>query len=439
MFVLRQRIQIAIEVVKESAHAIADMPFIMLFPFVPILLLSAYLVLWIWGATVIYSVSVTESVELSGDLEVNRYMWGYKDGGDSWKNGLPESYSKTSFDSTYQAHAAWHFFHLLWVMQFFIYFCYLIFAGATADWYFTYDDEDGNKKRGPDKFELSPWPIAASCKRTTLHHIGTVALTSLIIAIIQFIRAVVHYIEKQTAGEPPNQVQKLIFKCIHCCLWLLECCMDKINKNALIWTAVFGTGFCTSACDSFQLLWNNIGRVAAINVVSHLIVAVSKFFTALLTCAIGMTLMLYVEPWKTDVSSPAMPGLLIFAVGYVIGHMFFSIFNAVIDCIFLCFLIDDKFNSATDKGGDAVKMFASEALRKLVGKFEEESKEEGAKAEKAKSRRQKALKKGKVGAADDDEDEAEEVEMEEAPKKKKKKKGGKKKKKSKSSDSDDEE
>jgi hypothetical protein len=256
-----------------------------------------------------------------------------------------------------------------------------------------------------------------------LHHIGTVALTSLIIAIIQFIRAVVHYIEQQTKGEPPNTVQKLIFKCIHCCLWLLECCMDKINKNALIWTAIWGDGFCTSACSSFQLLWANVGRVAAINVVAHLIVSVSKWFVAFATASVGTLIILYVDPYKSEVSSPVMPGILIFLIGYFVGDMFFSVFNAVIDCVFLCFLVDDKFNKATDKGGQAVKMFASKNLRELVDKYAEESEEQGKEHEKKRARRSKT---GKVAAGDDD-DAKEEEEVEMTSKKKKKKKGKKKK------------
>lgn len=43
---------------------------------------------------------------------------------------------------------AYHFFHMLWNMQFLYYLCYMVIAGSCVDWYFTRYDADGNKKRG---------------------------------------------------------------------------------------------------------------------------------------------------------------------------------------------------------------------------------------------------------------------------------------------------
>jgi hypothetical protein len=139
----------------------------------------------------------------------------------------------------WQYYGAYHFFHLLWVIQFFFYFGYLVFAGATADWYFTPRNSSGSKKRGFGEGSLSHFPIIKSCCRSTKYHLGTVAVCSLIIAIVQFIRYTMMYIESQTKGEPPNKLQKALFVAIQCCLKCLECCLDKLNRNALIWTAIW--------------------------------------------------------------------------------------------------------------------------------------------------------------------------------------------------------
>lgn len=387
MFYLRDKIKIAIEVIKESAHAVFDMPMIMLFPFVPVILCIFYMMYWIWGSAILYSVTVDSTLDTP--MEV-KYWFAYES--DIFRNENPDTYIQKDFDSSMQYPFLFHFFHMLWVLQFLLYFCYLVFAGATADWYFTRLDENGKRKRGNGKDELPRFPLHAAFVRTMLHHLGTIAVCSLIIAIIQFIRACVHYIESKTKGDPPSQAQEVLFKLIHCCLACVECCADKINKNALIWTAIFGDGFATSACSSFKLILDNIGRVAAISVVSHLIIWVGKVFCAIITAFLGMLLVSYMEPYASEVSSPWFPTFLMFVMGYGIGSMFMSVFNAVIDCVFLCFLVDDKFNKA-EASSKSTKMFASDNLLRLVNKYQGESKKH-ARAEKRKRKHRAQMRAG---------------------------------------------
>ena len=61
--------------------------------------------------------------------------------------------------------------------------------------------------------------------------------------------------------------------------------MRFINKNAYIQTAIFGTGFCTSAKEAFFLILRNAARIAAITCKSTsvfflLIDSLAHFFMA---------------------------------------------------------------------------------------------------------------------------------------------------------------
>src|SRR4051812_36672804 len=101
---------------------------------------------------------------------------------------------------------AFVFFHLLWVMQFLIYFTFMVVAGAAANWYFAAwtDDNHTAKVRGnptPENPALPDNAVLAAFKRTAINHLGTIAFASLIIAIIDFIRAVVKYLEEQTRAK----------------------------------------------------------------------------------------------------------------------------------------------------------------------------------------------------------------------------------------------
>lgn len=357
------RIRIAVEVVKEAASAVGDMKTIICFPIFPFITAVVYVALWI--VCMVYVFSVTEAgVSTSTPSQVTTLasipssMWNPSGG----TNQNPLTYIPTYHTDFWKTLAAYLFFHLLWQIQFFYYFGYLTFAGATADWYFTERDSRGYKLISGEK-GLGHCPVCRSCCRTLRYHLGTVAVASLIIAIIQFIRAVLLYIEKKTTGRPPNKLQQMVFCLIQCCLKCLQCCMDKINKNALIWVAITGDSFGTAACSSFMLLWSNIGRTLAIMGVSSVLVFITKVAVAAITTGVALAIF---PRYYTSITSPLMPCILIFILSFIVCSVFMVVFNSIIDTIFLCFLIDEDVNA---KAGQP--MMASASLADLVCNNEE--------------------------------------------------------------------
>jgi hypothetical protein len=85
------------------------------------------------------------------------------------------------FNANYRYVGLFHFFHLLWNIQFFFYFGYLVSAGTIAYWYFS-------PRNGKGKHTLNHTPVLHSVGRTCRYHLGSVAFGSLIIAIVQLIR-----------------------------------------------------------------------------------------------------------------------------------------------------------------------------------------------------------------------------------------------------------
>jgi hypothetical protein len=80
--------------------------------------------------------------------------------------------------------------------------------------------------------------VSASVKRTLCHHLGTIAFGAFIIAVIQFVRAILTYIELKTRKRQ-NFAVRCAFACVACCLRCMQTCMDRINKNAFIWVTSF--------------------------------------------------------------------------------------------------------------------------------------------------------------------------------------------------------
>ena len=112
--------------------------------------------------------------------------------------------------------------------------------------------------------------------RTTFsHHMGTAAFGSLLIAIIQTIRAIISYIQKHGKATK-NKVVEYIMCCLQCCMWCLEKVMKFMNKNAYIQTAIYGYSFCKAARCAFFLILRNILRVGAVNIVGDFVLLLGK-------------------------------------------------------------------------------------------------------------------------------------------------------------------
>jgi len=125
-------------------------------------------------------------------------------------------------------------------------------CGAFAAWYWTETDVDTHSKGNmyKDKF-----PVVASLKRTCRYHLGTVSLGSLIIAICQFLRVVLGYLDEQSKeAQKANFLLKVIFKCLACFLACFEKCVRYITRKSYIVTAIKGTNFCSSGMTVFHLL-----------------------------------------------------------------------------------------------------------------------------------------------------------------------------------------
>lgn len=74
------------------------------------------------------------------------------------------------------------------------------------------------------------------------YHLGSICFAAALIAIIQFVRAVVVYLQekyKKANGGEVNCVVKALFCCINCCLACFEKCVDQINRNGLVFVRFY--------------------------------------------------------------------------------------------------------------------------------------------------------------------------------------------------------
>ena len=141
------------------------------------------------------------------------------------------------------------------------------FVGAVSKWYFTRDKNNLN------------CPIGLSIRRLFLYHMGSVALGSFLITTLKVPRIVITYFHKKLKGFDNCIARGLLGFC-NCCLWILEKCVQYLNRNAYTVIAIEGLDFCPSARIAFTAIVTNALRVTAINSVGDFILFLGKISVA---------------------------------------------------------------------------------------------------------------------------------------------------------------
>jgi len=366
---LRERIMIACEVVKTSSRAVVDLPTLFAFPVIPIIFAVGVTLAYVYTSLYVFSNGDFKSTPMPAELlaDVRNQF------GETW----PDNYNSIDTMGEVGTQSFWWSLLLyLWTINAIIYWAFMCIAGTVADWYFT-SRVDGNKVRGDEVNQLAANPVLSSMWRTTRYHLGSIGLAALIIAIIQTIKAMIEYLEEMT-DEADNAITKCIFCCFRCFLWCLDCCCRWLGKNALVWQSIYGDSFCESAMASFKLMWDNLARVAMMHLVAGLVINIGKITIFLTSTALAGLIMVYIEPYKSDMSSIIFPIVTIAIMTYTVGWLFMVVYETAVDTVFLCFLVDEQNNK------ESGTMMADEGLLNLVDKYKADSERVAAKRKREK-------------------------------------------------------
>lgn len=302
-----RRLMIAIAVLKVASQSIAAMPMILFQPFIPLFMNVAFMV---WAVLVAVYLYASGTIEKNTDTGTISITW----------------------DETLQYMSLYHLFGIFWTTQFIAGFGVMITAGAIAAYYWQRDDMPRN-------------PIRKSMYRATRYHLGSIAFGSFIVAVVQFVRAIMEYVDKKTKkAQAANPIVKFFMCCIKYCLWYLEKVLKYINRNAYILVAVKGYSYCYSALQAIKLIILNMLRIAAVNTVGDFLTWLGKI---VITGVCGLMAFMmcdmdaYSDPTKeTYISSPLMPVLVTAFIGYIEADVFLSVYEMAVDTILLSFCED---------------------------------------------------------------------------------------------------
>uniref|UniRef100_A0A8C1VII2 Choline transporter-like protein n=1 Tax=Cyprinus carpio TaxID=7962 RepID=A0A8C1VII2_CYPCA len=346
---LRNRIRIAVELMKEASRAVGYVMSSLFYPIFTFFLLT--IVIAYWGVTAVFLSTSSEPVYKVFNETVCSH---------ARETCIPENFTLSNMKTDcpqseclfafYGGETPYHkyliflqfynVFLFFWCANFVTALGQMTLAGAFASYYWA-----------PNKTKDMPaFPLCASLGRSLRYHTGSLAFGSLILAIVQIIRVLLEYIDHKLKGAQ-NKFAKFLLCCLKCCFWCLEKFIKFLNRNAYIMVAIYGKNFCRSACDAFFLLMRNVIRVVVLDKVTDFILFLGKL---LIVGLVGIFAFFFFSG-HTDAFKGAAPSLhyywvpiLTVLVGsYFIAHGFFSVYAMCVDTLFLCFLEDLERNDGS--------------------------------------------------------------------------------------------
>lgn len=306
------RIKLAVSVIQAAAEFVSDQTAVVLVPIFMVALNVVFLAYWLWGLAAVFS---------TGEIYHNYdFPWG-----------------KIKYSEPLKKKLMVHGFQLLWVLAFLLGVSHFVLAGSTAIWYFNRNDRD------------MPRPIAQSVAWLLRYHVGSVALGSLLLAILWLLRLIAKYLEEGMRNDPNNnKLADFALKCVGCCLACLDKFLQFFNKHVYIEMALKGTNYCTSASAGSKVVARNLLRFGVLHGLGEIIMNFVVIFIALVGtyCAyIGIRIF---SPQTQDMHGTAAVLLVVALVMLCISKLFAHIWEVSSDSILHCHCIDECL-----EGGDA--------------------------------------------------------------------------------------
>jgi hypothetical protein len=365
------RIRLAIAICRVAGEFIGHTKSVLLVPVVLAILAVVWCILWAFSATFLisqvpdartstavfssYTVAYGDATtpgECTGEWPVgSTYRDDYNcEGVNCWRCAPP----RYVFDYRF----AIIFFAFLWNNAFMVAFGQLAIAISVAIWFFA----PHNEKTRISKVKTAIW----ACFR---YHLGSIAFGSFIVAVVQFIRYVLMYFEKQAQAQK-NKVMVIVLKIAQCCLYCLEKCIKFLNKNAYIQIALCGKNFCASAKVAFFLILRNAIRFGMVAGLGGIVSTLGYVFVTVTTAIIGYFILKGMNPG----ANPILPVVIFAFLGYMVGRVFMAVFMLACDTSLQCYLVVEE---AGGQPGGVDEMYVPSALANFVSKIQTDDKDEG--------------------------------------------------------------
>ncbi|RHY36183.1 hypothetical protein DYB25_012681, partial [Aphanomyces astaci] len=227
---------------------------------------------------------------------------------------------------------AYNLFGIFWTQQLIEAVTVCTIAGAIARFYWC------------DSTDQLRFAVVKSYGHSFRYHFGSLVFGSAVVAVVQFFRVALEYVDHQTKHTQKYSVVKVVTCCCRTCLWCLHTFIKFVSRNGYIVIAMKGSSFCVAVVDSFHLVTANLLRIGTLSIVAAFVMVMGK---VLISVGCTMLVFWYMTAQTVDVSSPFPPLVVTLILSYSVASLFFSVFEIAIDTILLSICEDEKINRST--------------------------------------------------------------------------------------------
>jgi choline transporter-like protein 2/4/5 len=317
-----KKINIAAAIIQEASKAVNYMKTIVVFPLSTVISTVSLFGIWLYCFMGLYTTGAITAADLVN--AASNYT-----GTGNFTSEMTEFKTNDYRDLI----VAYWVFAGLWLLNFFLGIAIMTVCGAFADWYWT----QGNTEK---------FPVAKSMWRTVRYHLGSIAFGSLLIALVQFARIILEYVDRKTKTlQEKNKGMKYLIQCLKCVLACFEKCIKYLTRTAYIIIAIRGVSFCSAGITVFHLLTNHAKQIGITLSISSVMMLLGKI---VITggCGFAGFAWITMDPtYSTKVFSPILPIILCALLGYIVGSAFLFVYDLGIETLLVSFCIDKDENT----------------------------------------------------------------------------------------------
>ncbi|CAB3252104.1 unnamed protein product [Arctia plantaginis] len=337
VFVMRSRVSFLAALFKETAHCLASIPSLFFQPIITFFFLVLFLTFWstvvVCLATANYpGIPYKTNFFINGTLPPDEIDKAAIEAQDINRSANFKTYALDTIEfNPMWVKSMWWIclVCLIWGSEFILGCQQMTIAGAVSHWYF----------RGPN---AHPSPVLYSIGKLVKYHLGSVAKGSFLITLFKIPRLILTYLHAKLSAraEKGSDCAKCGLKCGICCFYCLEKFIRYLNHNAYTIITIERCHFCKAAAKAFGTIVNNALQVATINSVGDFILFLGKCIVTAVTGSIGLLLL----KRNSDLHFFAVPTLVICIYSFFIAHCILSLYEMVVDSLFLCVCEDRNMN-----------------------------------------------------------------------------------------------
>ncbi|EEE61921.1 hypothetical protein OsJ_16656 [Oryza sativa Japonica Group] len=326
-----RRILIATPVLKVAAKVIGEVQALIIFPVVPYFIFAIFYMFWFSATLHLFS----SGQVLRNDCNTDCCSYDLKLGKVNCDNCC-------GYSIHYTPHIGiailFHLFGCYWATQFFIACSSTVIAGSVASYYWA---------RGEISHDIPFVTVVSSLKRLLRYSLGSVAIGSLVVSAVEWVRFILECLRRKLKlfdSARESCFGKMTSSSSQCCLGCIDWTLKSVNRNAYIMIAITGKGFFKASVLATGLIMNNILRIGKVNVIGDVILFLGKLCVSLF-CALFAFLMLDTHKYKSahnKISSPLVPVVVSWALGFIVAKLFFQVVEMSIDTIILSFCQDSE-------------------------------------------------------------------------------------------------